>query len=56
MCRDLGINYREMDMGEPSVKRNLEKQSLADQLHNNDVSLMKRYCLKVTGRNSLLRL
>ncbi len=43
-------------MSDSSFKRALEKQSLTEQLHNDEVSLLRRYCLKATGRDSLLSL
>jgi hypothetical protein len=40
VCSDLVINCREMDRCGLPFKKNLDKQSLIDPLHNNDVSLL----------------
>ncbi len=47
---------RQGDMSGSTSKRALEKQPLTEQLYNDEISLFRRYCLKVTGRDSLLGL
>lgn len=39
-----------------STEKSLKKQHLAHELHNADVSILRRYCQKAIGRDSLLAL